>query len=277
MSSKKENKSAGIQYLGLSASTRTCKDAIICLIQSNKLIEKARLLTSSNRHCFLLMLEQGEKIAIKPGFTSGYGGEGPSALSYIITLFEAFDIEIDEIDVDDEVIYRVDYSCLSDKDLEVITESRAKHPNRVFDYVIERDLELKKSGNLWKSFKPVIPFSIIDHRLSDLAISFWDSPDEKILIGYRRFEDTIRKRTGINEHGAKLFSEAYRGKEPKLTWDGLKGGELDGRIQLMIGSFMSYRNPRAHRESKHSAADYLLEFLLLNHLYKLERESVDVS
>ncbi|MAO65659.1 MAG: hypothetical protein CL666_11735 [Balneola sp.] len=272
-----EDKLAGIQYLGLSGVTHMCKDAIIRLFQSNKMIERARLLTSSDTHCFMLMLDRGEKIAVKSGFSSGYSGAGPSALSYVITLFEAFDVEVDELYVEKEVIQRIDKSCLTVEDVELIIGSKPKHPNRVFDYVFEEDYKLKESGKLWMNFKPVIPFSIIDQRLSDLAISFWESPDEKIMKGYRRFEDIIRKRTDLNSHGSKLFSEAFRGEDSKLTWDGLDPGELQGRVNLMTGSFMAYRNPRAHQENTHTLEDCLHEFLLLNHLFKLESESIDVS
>jgi len=34
---------------------------------------------------------------------------------------------------------------------------------------------------------------------------------------------------------------------------------------------MAYRNPRAHREVEGYRTDQLAEFLLLNHLYRLER------
>lgn len=198
-------------------------------------------------------------------------------LSYVLTLFEAFYVKCVEIEVDKEVIERVDNSCLTSKDLEYLCKSRPQQPNRIYDYIFDDDRELINSGDLWNSFKPVIPFSIIDPRLSGLAITFWDSPGDKIMSGYKRFEDIIRKKTGLDKHGSRLFSDAFRGDEAKLTWEGIEDGEHEGRIQLMVSSFKAYRNPRAHKENEHSQKEYLQEFLLLNHLFKLERESKNIQ
>ena len=117
----------------------------------------------------------------------------------------------------------------------------------------------------------------VDGRIIDLATSFWEGPDERLLIGYRRLEDIVRKRTGINEHGAKLFSQAFGGPSAKLGWKDLDGGERAGRASLFTAAFMAYRNPRAHREVEGDANDQLAEFLLLNHLYRLEKNSSEQS
>jgi hypothetical protein len=60
-----------------------------------------------------------------------------------------------------------------------------------------------------------------------------------------------------------------------LTWPVNDDGEKNGRANLFTGTFMAYRNPRAHRE--HSSEELLAEFLLLNQLYRLEFEAVAVS
>jgi hypothetical protein len=119
----------------------------------------------------------------------------------------------------------------------------------------------------------VIPLALVDERLTDLAISFWENPDVNLMTGYRRLEDLIRRRTQLDEHGAKLFSQAFVGAKAKLAWPGLDPSEQVGRANLFVGTFMAFRNPRAHRELSHRECDALQEFLLLNLLYKLERES----
>jgi hypothetical protein len=53
----------------------------------------------------------------------------------------------------------------------------------------------------------------------------------------------------------------------------LDEGEQGGRVNLFTGTYLAYRNPRAHRELEEYANDQLNEFLLLNHLYLLEKES----
>lgn len=274
---REEKKLAGIQYLGISGVTHRCRDVIIDLIQSGESIEKARLLTSVDRHCFLVVLSRGENVAIKSGFTSGYSGEGPTALSYVIALFEAFEIDIDELDVDEIIIERIDHSSLTVEDLELIVKSRSKRPNKVYDYISEKHFRINESGNIWKNFKPVIPFPIIDRKIIDLTISFWESPDEKIMTAYRRLEDLLRDKTGLNENSRSLISKAYRGEDAKLFWEGIEKSETEGRVQLMIGVFMAYRNPRAHKEIDHNSEEYLQEFLLINHLFNLVSLSKNVK
>lgn len=83
----------------------------------------------------------------------------------------------------------------------------------------------------------------------------------------------MRKRTGIDEHGTKLFSQAFCGQAPKFYWKDIDSGEQAGRVNLFTATYMAYRNPRAHREFEKHSHGQLAEFLLLNHLYLLEKES----
>src|SRR5260370_36863811 len=114
-------------------------------------------------------------------------------------------------------------------DLEALDQERPVRPHRWRDYVFENHWELKKNGMLWREFPLVIPFAIIDSRIGDLAISFWDGPDDRLLIGYRRLEDIVRGRTNIDGHGSKLFSQAFAPKAGKLAWKDIDAGEQVGR------------------------------------------------
>ncbi len=166
-------------------------------------------------------------------------------------------------------------SALTNKDLQTIEAAQPRRPLRWTDYVHERDWKQQDDGTLWQSlFDPVMPFSIIDPRIMDLARTFWDNPNDCLLTAYRRLEDIFRKRTGSDEHGAKLFSVAFRRNPAMLRWDGCDSGEHDGRAQLFAAAFMAYRNPRAHRELAHNANEALTEFLLLNQLFLLEKDAV---
>jgi hypothetical protein len=109
--------------------------------------------------------------------------------------------------------------------------------------------------------------------LIDLALHFWENPDDKLLTGYRRLEGTIRERTRLNEHGTKLFAKAYAVSAPRLRWKDCSDGEMAGRANLFAGAFGAHRNPRAHKELKSNRVEQLSEFLLLNHLFRLERDS----
>lgn len=251
------------------------------LLQFGDRITLARILSSppnqfgSRHHGLLLTLEDGEIFAVKVGFASGYGGEGPHGLSFILELLQLHKIKIEEYDVDEEILERMDLPSLTSGDLDKIEEARRVLPTRWYDYILDLEEKHARDGKLWLSFPPVIPFAIIDSRITDLALNFFENPDKNLLDGYRRLEDIIRNRTGINEHGHGLFAKAFHGEKAKLYWKELNDAEQIGRANLFTGTYMAYRNPRAHRELSHGIHSQLMEFLLLNHLFVLEKDSIE--
>jgi hypothetical protein len=268
---------AGIEYVGLSGVSKECQDAVLRMLQYGDKINRAQILSSSNEHCLLLAVNAGDIVAVKSGFASGYGGEAPHAFSYVLQVLDAYGVEIEEYNVSPEVIERLDTSSLTKADLDAIDAAKPVRPRCWYDYILERSSEKYRNGRLWENFPLVIPFAIIDARIIDLAISFWEGPDDRLLTGYRRLEDIVRKRTAIDEHGTKLFAQAFDPNTGKLTWKDAGEGERGGRMQLFKGAYLAYRNRRAHRESNDRAEKLLTEFLLLNHLYLLEKESIEVS
>lgn len=121
-------------------------------------------------------------------------------------LLQSHGAEIDEITVTPDLLERLDRSALTQADLETIERSSPLRPSRWSDYVHERHWEEAKKGTLWEEeFPCAMPLAIVDTRIMDLALSFWDAPDDKLLVGYRRLEDIVRERTRIGEHGAKCF------------------------------------------------------------------------
>lgn len=272
---KKINLLAGMQYLGLSGLSQECQDAVMRLLQYGDRITHARILTCSNEHCLLLTVNVGDLIAVKSGFGSGYQGAGSRTFSFVLQLLEAHGADIEEYEVCHDLIERLDMSALTTADIADLETARPVRPSRWYDYVFEEHWEQKESGVLWKEFKPVIPYAIIDSRITDLAIRFWDGPDDCLLTGYRRLEDIVRERTGLDEHGAKLFSQAFQVATAKLVWKDLDSGEQDGRASLFTAAYKAYRNPRAHRELERHPNEQLAEFLLLNHLYLLVKESCE--
>ena len=265
----------GIQYAGESGISADCKDAVVRLLQHGDRIAAARILTCATRHCLLLTISDGELVAVKSGFASGYGGEGPTAFSYVLQLLDAHGVDVDEFEVAEAVIERLDRSSLTESDLVELASANRVRPSRWFqDYIEVQHRDSRAEGTLWQEFPLVIPFAIVDPRLVDLALSFWDAPDDKLMTAYRRLEDITRKRTGIDEHGSKLFSRAFMGPTAKLHWPEADDSEQAGRAQLFTASFGAFRNPRAHREKKDRREDLLAEFLLLNQLFRLEKEAV---
>jgi len=266
---------AGIQYAGEPGISKECQDAVVRLLQFGDRITQARVLSCSSEHCFLLAVNVGGLIAIKSGFGSGYRGEGSHAFSYVLKLLDAYGVPIEEYKVEHDVIERLDNSALTMLDIDMLNSARPVRPARWHDYILKEYWELKEKGMLWKEFHPVIPLAIIDGRITDLALSFWDGPDEKLLTGYRRLEDIVRKRTRIDEYGTKLFSQAFIGDKARLGWKNLDGGERTGRGSLFTSTYMAYRNPRSHRELNDDGHRQLAEFMLLNQLYLLEKEACE--
>ena len=267
------SKVAGIQYVGHAGDTLSCVEAVKRFLQCNDHITKAKILTNENYHCFLLTLEEIDLVAIKSGFASGYAGQGPSGLSFVLQLLKVHGAEIDEYAVSPMMFRRVDESCLTVGDIDRIGKMRPVRPIRWHNYIVDQDWEAANDGTLWRDFPPVIPFSIVDTRIMDLALSFWEGADDRLLIAYRRLEDTIRKRTGLEEHGAKLYSQAFMPPDSRLTWQRVGAAEQIARANLFVGAFGAYRNPRAHRELTEGPDSQLAEFLLVNQLYRLEKEA----
>lgn len=268
------NSLAGIQYAGLPGISEACVEAVQRMLQYNDHIDGAKLLTNNHDHCLLLVVNEYEKVAVKSGFASGYSGEGPRALARALQLLLGHGVDVEEVEVGRAVLDRLDASGLTARDLETIEASRTVRPMRIYDYIYDATGSVNSLGMHWNRFPAVMPFAIIDKRIADLALRFLEEPNDILLQGFRRLEDKVRQRTESREHGAKLFSQAFQGDGAKLTWQGVQPSELVGRVNLFTGAYMAHRNPRAHREMSEDMTALLSEFLLLNHLFKLESNAV---
>lgn len=267
------NRPAGIQYVGIAGASQWCVDAVVRMLQFHDRITHAKILTCEQSHALLLVVDEGDLVAVKAGFSSGYAGGGPMAFARALELLRHHLVEIDEFHVSRGVINRIDASALTEKDVEAIKASKPVRPMRWYDYIYDGRSESASIGSLWKGFRPVVPFAIMDPRIADLALRFPDEPNDCLLQGFRRLEDLVRGRTKLDEHGYKLFSQAFMNADAKLHWKGLQPGEVVGRANLFTGAFMAHRNPRAHKETDDGSHELLSEFLLLNHLFLLEAQA----
>lgn len=269
---------AGIEYAGLAGVSQPCKQVIIRLIQFGDKIHQVKILSCGQNHCMLLKVNYDDHIAVKSGFTSGYGGEGPSAFAVAIALLERHGAEIDEYLVTSELIDRVDHSCLLQSDIDEIETARPIRPQRWHDYARNYWDMPEKNELLNDEFPQVIPFGIVDSRIVDIALKFVDDSDQAIISGYRRLEDIIRNRSGLSgESGNRLFTNAFVKDDAPLTWDNIESSERKARGMLFSNVYSAFRNRRAHREPDPYAGGDLQELLLLNQLFLLEKEAVDVS
>lgn len=267
-----------VQYVGTSGVTQDCVEAVERLLHRHDDIEVVRLITHSSRQgtrqAFLVTLVGSEHVVIRAGFASGYPGEGPKGLSRALNLIQSVGLDIEEYEADRKVFERLNSAKLSWDDLDLIFALRFVRPTRWYDYLDARPKNPSSPGRLWERVQPVIPLAVIDTRLFDLAVRFWDSPDDALMTGYRRLEGIVREKAGSEEYGAKLFSRAFNSDQSILMWDGISENEQRGRASLFAGTFMAFRNPRAHNESAHQKAEYLRELMMLNQLYALEASCV---
>lgn len=272
-------KLASIEYHGQAGITRDCLNALVRLIHFGDSIENAQLLTCkgthSASHCFLLTINQHDLVAIKSGFSSGYYGEGPSGMSSAIKLLLRQNVEIYEYLVTEDVISRCDHSSLLNSDLEDLENTRPVLPHRFYGYRQgEPGSDINDDKYLKQLFPITLPLGLLDARIVDLALEFGEYPDHAVMKAYKRLEDTIRKKTGLNGSGAKLFAKAFQGDNSILFWKNIEATESIGRANLFIGAFMAFRNPRAHKEQQEDREQATREFLILNELYLLESQSI---
>lgn len=268
------NDLAGIQYLGLSGISQSCFYAVKRLVQFGERIEHVKILTAEHNHCLLLAVEAEGWMAVKSGFSSGYRGEGPTTFAEVLNLLKACGVEIEECEVPSDLIERLDASALTVGDLNRIQTAKSIRPMRWHGYIYDAGLHDVDPNEVLCAFPHVMPWSVIDTRIADLALRFFETPDDSILTGFRRLEDIVRKRLPPDAPNTRLFAQAFQGEKSALIWKDIESGEQTGRGQLFTGAYMAYRNPRAHRELQGDPTELLAEFLLLNHLYMLEKEAV---
>lgn len=266
---------AGIQYVGLQGVSRACQRAIQRLVLAGDRIERATLLTAGQSHAFLLSIEPLECIAVKSGFSSGYAGEGPRTLSEVLGLLETFGAELEEVEVSEALMLRLDQSALTKRDLDGIERASPVRPMRWHQYMLPSSGHEPIDTFQTASLPAVMPWSLIDERLVKIALGFEANPDHALLLGFRQLEDIVRSRLGQEVAEGRVMVAAFAGDRSKLTWDKLSGGEHSARGQLFTGAYGAFRNPRAHRLIANDTGLALREFLLLNLLYTLESSAVE--
>lgn len=272
-----------LEYVGIAGATQPCQEAIERLLMSGADLHTALIITcragANPDHAFLLTVGEHDQVIVKSGFSSGYGGTGPKGFSAVLDLLQWHEVALDEALVDADLMARLDASALTLADLETIRTSPRPSPKRLWDYLIlERDEQVRER-NPWRNRGLHVPMAIIDPRLALMARDFWDDPDSALFKGHRLLEETVRKRAEITPEEAvkgpsAVYSTAFNGETPRLSWPGLSKPEQAGRTGLFLGTVGAYRNVRAHRTDNGSDEDRLGELLVLNQLFRLEAEAV---
>lgn len=260
-------------YLGEAGVTKTCLYSLCNLIQTNADLSYALLLTNDQSHGFILKDQSDSYYIIRSGFTSGYPGEGPKGLAKALTILNKHQIETEEVTIPAKLMNKVNNSSLCDNDIDFIFREKVIRPLRLHDYIYPFQNEVA-SSHLKRYYPLELPYSIIDDRIFDLALLFKQDPDSALTKAYKRLEDIVRERTGLNEHSTKLFSQAFNTSNAPLTWVVPDKSEIVGRANLFLGTYQAFRNARTHREKDENLTHQYREFLLINELYLLEQEAI---
>ncbi|MEJ5033527.1 TIGR02391 family protein [Acinetobacter sp. MYb177] len=263
-----------VEYIGTNGITQACLKSLCNLIQTNPYLSYALILTADQSHAIIITDESASFYIIRSGFTSGYPGEGPKGLAKALTIFNKHEIETEETLITTKIMNRLNNSSLSDNDIDSIFKQKIIRPIRLHDYIYPFKTEISETSSLKRYFPLELPFSIIDDRIFDLALLFKKDPDSALLKAYKRLEDIVRTRTGLNEHSNRLFSQALLPPKGCLTWDLPDNSEIDGRANLFINTYKAFRNARTHREKNENLIHQYREFLLINELYLLEAEAI---
>lgn len=262
-----------VDFLGEAGITESCLFNLHNLVQIQADLSYALLLTSEQSHAFIFKDSSENYYVIRSGFTSGYLGEGPKGLAKALYLLKRHQIETEEILVSTKLLNRLNSSSLSDQDIDFIFQKKIIRPIRLHDYIYPFENEAAHTVQSKRYYPLELPYAIIDDRIFDLALLFKQDPDSALTKAYKRLEDIIRTRTGINEHGTRLFAQIFQGENAILTWDVPDSAEIKGRVNLFTGAYMAFRNARAHREKDENLIHQYREFLLINELYLLEVEA----
>lgn len=275
---------AGIQYVGSSAWSDGCVQAVRRLVVLPTPPTSARLLSADRTHAFVFFFEAADAVVVKDGFKSGYRGEGPTALADALSVLVAVGIDLDEVEVSDAVMKRLSASALTSADMESVQSADPVRPHRWYDYIAFIHEGKDRTASIWGSFDTIVPLAALDLRLVKLGRRLLDNPDPVLMDGFRMLEDQVRERTGLSESGSKLFAQAFQVSNSKLMWcragdasttEPIDAGEQAGRAQLFIGVYQAFRNPRAHRTLDITAEQALNEFMVLNQLFLLEAQAVE--
>lgn len=267
---RQEDSLAGIRYMGSAGFTQPCIEAVQMLLSGPEPIRAAQLLSDEPRHGFLFWLDEFRCVAVKQGFGSG-SGTGASGLSYVLALLHMHEIEIEQVTVMPDVLWRLNESGLTDADVALV-KAQIGTDGPWSQYVFEHHWDGARDRTLWQHARIGIPWGLIEPRIMDLALSFRADADAALMKAYRRLESEVRRRTGLEGQGERLFSAAFLQKNAPLHWPNVSAGAVEGRGTIFTGTFKALRNDRMHEEPL-KPERLLHEFMLINELFWLEREA----
>jgi hypothetical protein len=222
---------AGIQYMGLARGARSCRDAVMRLLQGGVRVAKARIITAGDEHALILTVDDADTIAIKTGLNAS--GESRGLRAQTLRLLRTHGAEIDEFEVDPSYLRRIEVSALTRQDLEDLDDALPLRPVRWTAYLDDADTE-------GVALPHSLPLGLVDGRLMDLALRFQEAPERSVAGAAKRVEAVAR------DH-----------KDDTLAQEVSAALAVQGRTSC------------GPERGKSAPADLCSEFLYLNHLMRL--------
>ncbi|AXY57083.1 TIGR02391 family protein [Acinetobacter chinensis] len=264
-----------IQYLG-TPYTQDCLDAIGIILQTQIHIEKALLLSCNQAHAYLIKSHRNTYI-IRSGFRSGYPGEGPKGLASSLQLLLKHNIAVDEINISEKLMKKINHSSLPDTDIEIMLKTEVVRPTNIYEYIYEiyKTTEYQVTNDRY--YPTELPYHLIDSQILDLALKFNDDPNRSIFNAFIRLENIVQNRINSDKHSSALFEYAFCSENRPLICknEDKRASQATGRIFPNI--YKAFRNEHAHNEVSKPLKTLMREFLLINELYILESEAIQRS
>ncbi len=252
--------------------------AVQSLLQASSRPLKAFILSVVDESCqgkHAVLIDTNRKsYVVRGGLTSGYCGEGPRGLSWIIELLEEFECYPQDVAVSPALLDRAQNYQLRESDLSSIRDAESHSATLAYCIPCRED-----RLSVWDGCSTPLPLALLDRRLLPIAVSFSEDADRALFEGYRRLEHILRSRLrGLRSEAVgsreRLAVLAFSGKTPALYWPNLDEAEATNRFKLFDASFSLFRNPRAHNEGV--SLDHAFEqFMILNLLFKYEAGAVE--
>ncbi|MDE2838674.1 MAG: hypothetical protein OXL97_14400 [Chloroflexota bacterium] len=268
-----------MQYLGTPYDLNPCLLAIDTIVNSVRPPQRASLVTWAKdrprhleKHLFLFWgWREAPLTVVQSGFTSGYGGEGPRALSMALCMVFDKAIPLSQLYVNERLFNAVNRQRTTEKMLEELyvqgdpVEPWAPH------YVLvdhKRTIDERTFWPKWHTPSPV--FDFLDPELAERCGALYSANMQAaIREAYLVVEERLRSLMsdpsddGHVLTGHRLIVKALQTESGELTDKSLPHSEREGLFLMFKGAYMNVRNSRAHRSIEEKDQQRAIELIYL--------------
>lgn len=268
---------AVISYIG--GSSYESSEAIIDCVSRGDKFTKAILLCcpvdqQGNRtHGFFLQFETLGWFVVSSGYSSGYGGTGPTQLSAILAIINRIAECCFGIEIDEDTSVRLAKHQLQSGDINKWSETSEIRDLivNVHDYIFQQHYIEARNFEALQRYKPRLPLSHLHPKLSEIGLDIFNDPVGTLREVCSILESTLKEISDSKESSTKLFDIALKPRDGKLRLRNSENhGEQSGLQMLAKGFYQLHRNPIMHKSKKEldskSIKSAISELLVANHI-----------